>query len=438
MTSGDLHSALKTTVVADLAEGSIQYKHVRLQHGRDNFVDTLHACPSSHSTAGIQITDFLYFLGFRRSPCAFHVIGQCYCRTLPLDHDVAGLAKAVSGAYEKFKRGSHELENCGLLIDRPEGWGFFYGRQSSGQSFPDHRSYGNGHVAPKSERMKESDDSFFRFVFTWIDGADDKGWTTHYRAKHMPLSPEFQAALDFLGGFSWFAECPEFAFEGCWWRFTPYRADEDEVFNRNTEHAHRCFDAHAGHFSPGLEQLLAAHAELDPYGLSFLSIPTPAAVSLSPAARTTSRSGVEARSAAGRVHRYDVAVSFAGSERTSAEELATKVRNAGFEVFYDGFYPEQLWGKDLAAFFDRIYRKDSRFCVMFVSQEYAERMWTTHERRSAQARAVQEKGREYILPIRVDDTDLDGLPQTIGYVSLKEYSVEQIVDLLVRKLRAAT
>ena len=114
------------------------------------------------------------------------------------------------------------------------------------------------------------------------------------------------------------------------------------------------------------------------------------------------------------------------------------MRDAGFEVFYDGFYPEQLWGKDLASFFDRIYRKDSRFCVMFVSHEYAERMWTTHERRSAQARAVQEKGQEYILPVRVDDTDLDGLPPTVGYISLNEYTVAQIAELLVKKLRDVT
>ncbi len=136
--------------------------------------------------------------------------------------------------------------------------------------------------------------------------------------------------------------------------------------------------------------------------------------------------------------RFDVALSFAGTERHYAEKLATRVRNAGFEVFYDAFYPEQLWGKDLPSFFDRIYRKDSRFCVMFVSREYAERMWTTHERRSAQARAVEEKGGEYILPIRIDETDLDGLPPTVGHVSLKESSIEQIADLLVNKLRLVT
>ncbi|MEA1946163.1 MAG: hypothetical protein U9N83_02530, partial [Thermodesulfobacteriota bacterium] len=75
------------------------------------------------------------------------------------------------------------------------------------------------------------------------------------------------------------------------------------------------------------------------------------------------------------------------------------------------------------------------YCVMFISAEYGNRIWTTHERRSAQARALQEKGREYILPIRVDQTDLDGLPPTIGYLPLDQYSIEQIADLLVKKLK---
>jgi hypothetical protein len=131
---------------------------------------------------------------------------------------------------------------------------------------------------------------------------------------------------------------------------------------------------------------------------------------------------------------YDVAISFAGTERNLAEELATRLIDRDVRVFYDRFFPEQLWGKDLATFFDRIFRKESRFCVIFASKEYAEREWTHHERRSAVARALAERGREYILPIEVEPVELDGIPPTIGYVSLKQYSIEKIAHLLVKKL----
>ena len=132
-----------------------------------------------------------------------------------------------------------------------------------------------------------------------------------------------------------------------------------------------------------------------------------------------------------------MAFSFAGTERETVEYIAKKVRNAGFHVFYDDFYAEQLWGEDLAAKFDRIYRREAKFCVMFVSREYAKRIWTTHERRSATARALAERGDAYILPVYVEEVDIDGLPPTLGRVSLGEKSVDEIADLLILKLSRA-
>jgi hypothetical protein len=85
-------------------------------------------------------------------------------------------------------------------------------------------------------------------------------------------------------------------------------------------------------------------------------------------------------------------------------------------------------------FFDDVYRKRSRFCVMFISKEYAERMWTNHERRRAQARALEKKGNEYILPVRIDETELPGMPPTTGYVSTAQYSIEQIAGMVIKKL----
>jgi len=73
--------------------------------------------------------------------------------------------------------------------------------------------------------------------------------------------------------------------------------------------------------------------------------------------------------------------------------------------------------------------------VIFVSAEYAERMWTNHERQSAQARALRDRGKEYILPIRLDDTDLPGWPTTVAHQDLRKRSIEEIGALLIEKLR---
>lgn len=313
--------------------------------------------------------------------------------------------------------------------------GFFFGKPSEGRRYSSEDTSGNGHVAPKIERLKESEDDYFNFVFTWMEGSGVKGWTTHYRAKHMPLSPEFAAALEFIGGFKSFAECPEFNFESCWWRFTSYQQDGSGVFGRNTEYVHRGFDAHAANFSPGLKALLSAHVELEKHGFSFLKIGPFPSLAERRQVVSPSRRPFPPPSKQTDLDVFDVAISFAGTEREYAKQLAEFLRTRGLNVFYDDFYPEQLWGKDLVAFFDRVYRKASKYCVMFISAEYANRIWTTHERRSAQARALEEKGREYILPIRVDQTDLEGLPPTVGYLPMDQYSIEQIAELLVKKLK---
>jgi hypothetical protein len=49
---------------------------------------------------------------------------------------------------------------------------------------------------------------------------------------------------------------------------------------------------------------------------------------------------------------------------------------------------------------------------------------------------LQEKGNDYILPIRIDETDLDGLPPNLGYLSI-ELGTDEISRLLVRKLQTA-
>jgi SAM-dependent methyltransferase len=134
---------------------------------------------------------------------------------------------------------------------------------------------------------------------------------------------------------------------------------------------------------------------------------------------------------------FDVAITVAGPERKFARQLARLLTDGGVVVFYDEMYSDHLWGANLSDMFDDIFRRRSRFCVMFVSEAYGEREWTNHERRSAVARALKERGNAYILPIRVDDTDLPGLPPTIGYLSLEEVGIEEIAQRLIRKVRNA-
>src|SRR5258708_24875207 len=84
---------------------------------------------------------------------------------------------------------------------------------------------------------------------------------------------------------------------------------------------------------------------------------------------------------------YDVALSFAGEDRGYVEEVAGSLKAMGINVFYDAYERADLWGKNLYTHLSKIYRDDSRYVVMFISEHYAQKVWTNHERESAQARA---------------------------------------------------
>jgi hypothetical protein len=429
-----LHQALRTEVAASAdSSAGVHFVMVRLQNSKDDVRFSLHARPTRFSTAGPQTTDMLGMLGFKRSACAYVSGSECYCTIVDSTFDVTSFAQAFSDAYKRIDESRRNLEACGIFLPFNEGWGFFYGRYSESHYRQRPQAVGDAHTAAKSSRMKESEDDAFSYVFTWIETGAQKGWTTHYRPKHPPLSPELESAFTFLL-LRRFDQCPEFDFEPCHWRFTASEPQGPGAFSGNADIAHRFFDAHADRFSSGLEQLLAAQAAMQPFGFTIIpEQPQPRAVRTATSERTKG-SPLTARKAQTLTRTYDVAISFAGTERAIAEQLATAVRDAGYEPFYDAFAPEQLWGKDLAVFFERVYREHSRYCVILVSNTYLEREWTNFERQNAVARSIREKGNEYILPVKVEDVELPGVSPTIGYVSLNQFTVEQIAKMLIAKL----
>lgn len=131
--------------------------------------------------------------------------------------------------------------------------------------------------------------------------------------------------------------------------------------------------------------------------------------------------------------RYDVALSFAGEQRDYVRAVAEALRGAGVRVFFHEFETVALWGKDLVAHLQDIYQNRARFCVVFVSTNYVAKAWPSHERRSAQARALVAR-EEYLLPVRFDDTALPGLQPTIGYVDLRGTEATQLAEMIVTKL----
>lgn len=131
--------------------------------------------------------------------------------------------------------------------------------------------------------------------------------------------------------------------------------------------------------------------------------------------------------------RYDIVLSFAGENREYVEQVAEYLAERDVVVFYDRYEEATLWGKDLAEHLESVYRQQARYCVMFISSHYADKVWTRHERRAALARAMAERA-EYVLPARFDDTEIPGLRPTVGYADLRRMSPQQLGELVLRKL----
>lgn len=116
---------------------------------------------------------------------------------------------------------------------------------------------------------------------------------------------------------------------------------------------------------------------------------------------------------------YDVALSFAGENRPYVEKVARLLKAKNIKVFYDNFNKVELWGNNLIDHLGEVYAQRSRFIVMFISKHYAEKEWTNHERKFAQEREFKLK-KNCILPARFDDTDIPGIPSTLGYIDLQK------------------
>ena len=130
---------------------------------------------------------------------------------------------------------------------------------------------------------------------------------------------------------------------------------------------------------------------------------------------------------------YEVALSFAGEQRGYVEDVARALQSRGIIVFYDEFEKTALWGKHLAEEFQRIYEQSAGLVVMFISKAYVEKDWPRHERWSILSRATKES-KEYVLPVRFDDTPVPGLTEDVMCLQANDCSPAELATIIAQKL----
>ena len=135
------------------------------------------------------------------------------------------------------------------------------------------------------------------------------------------------------------------------------------------------------------------------------------------------------------IYKFDFALSFASQDREIIEKIAIMLRDKGINVFYDNFYKADLLGKDLSNHFKEIYGgKKSKYVVIFISENYILKDWANFEFEIAK-KAEKFRNVEYILPIRLDNTIIQGLKRSIGYIDYFKEGLDETVKILYNKLK---
>jgi hypothetical protein len=111
------------------------------------------------------------------------------------------------------------------------------------------------------------------------------------------------------------------------------------------------------------------------------------------------------------VPQYDIALSFAREDRKHADALHRALAGRGVRVFYDADVEHDMWGRNLDDYLDDIYRKRASTALCFSLLLMLESCGRLNERKSAQAGAFLEN-EAYILPVRIDDTEIPGILPT--------------------------
>lgn len=130
------------------------------------------------------------------------------------------------------------------------------------------------------------------------------------------------------------------------------------------------------------------------------------------------------------MYEYDFAISYAGENRSIAEDICNKIKEkyGDYSVFLAENEKHQFIGKDGERFFEKIFSK-SKQVIVIISKYYRQKKWTRFEWDVILERSAE----NMFIPIKLDDTKIIGLPSNIVYIPYKNNSTE-IAKIAIYKL----
>jgi hypothetical protein len=125
-------------------------------------------------------------------------------------------------------------------------------------------------------------------------------------------------------------------------------------------------------------------------------------------------------------YEFQIALSFATEDRPYVEEVYRGLSALGIKTFYDKSVQEALWSGSVGEYLDEVFGNRTRFCVVFLSKHYVRKDWTKRELQAAQSRKEMRDHREFLLPVRFDDTPVENISSDLGYLRAQDYKPREL------------
>lgn len=135
---------------------------------------------------------------------------------------------------------------------------------------------------------------------------------------------------------------------------------------------------------------------------------------------------------------YHVGISYASEDEDVVKPIVRALELIGLKVFFDQNEAAQLVGKNLTYTLPEIYRNCCEYCLMFVSNSYVSKKWTTYERDWLLDKRIEHQKSDIftdcVIPVFIDRMDMPGLnPGIIGF-DIKKQSADDIARIMYEKI----
>ncbi|MEM8565583.1 MAG: toll/interleukin-1 receptor domain-containing protein [Bacteroidota bacterium] len=113
-----------------------------------------------------------------------------------------------------------------------------------------------------------------------------------------------------------------------------------------------------------------------------------------------------------KVFKYDVALSFSSLDLEIAQVITKEFEK--LNITYYEFSENETWGVNIKEETWRVYRDEAAFALLIVSKNYLKTKWTREEQEIIET-VARDSGRPYVLPLRVDDTEVTSISSNVSY-----------------------